>query len=113
MHPMDEQTAKAVVDGMQAFERFIRRERPDLPAGYFAVVRAGWLRIGVGSAALRKILVRVQGPTTAAADDSALVNPDPDYHDSSNQPRSWWRIQPASPLPQIAKDSVWLRRIDI
>jgi hypothetical protein len=69
MRPMDAATSKSVVEGIEAFEHFIRKERPQLATGYFAIVRAGWLRIGVGSAAARKILVRVQGPTTASEDD--------------------------------------------
>jgi hypothetical protein len=69
MQPMDTDTAKTVVTGMAAFERLIGPERPDLPPGFFAVVRSGWLRIGVGSAVLRKILVRVQGLTPAPGDD--------------------------------------------
>jgi hypothetical protein len=69
MQPMDTDTSNTVAAAMAAFERFIGPERPDLPPGFFAVVRSGWLRIGVGSAALRKILVRVQGLTPAPGDD--------------------------------------------
>jgi uncharacterized protein (DUF2252 family) len=69
MQPMDDADYQSVVQGMEAFERFMRPERPDLAPGYFAVIRAGWLRIGVGSAAAKKVLVRVQGPTTAREDD--------------------------------------------
>jgi hypothetical protein len=69
MQPMAEATSKSVVQGMEAFERFVRGERSDLAPGYFAVVRAGWLRIGVGSAAARKVLIRVQGPTPGPEDD--------------------------------------------
>ena len=69
MQPMDEATSKSVADSMATFERFIQRERPDLVPGYFAVSRAGWLRLGVGSAVLRKVLIRVHGPTAAPEDD--------------------------------------------
>jgi hypothetical protein len=69
MQPMAERTWETVVQGMEAFDRFLRRERPDLAPGYFTVIRAGWLRIGVGSASARKILIRVQGPTTDPYDD--------------------------------------------
>lgn len=69
MQPMDTDTSRTVAAGMEAFERLIGPERPDLPPGFFAVVRSGWLRIGVGSAAVRKILVRVQGLTPAPGDD--------------------------------------------
>ena len=72
MQPMEDAASKSVVAGMEAFERVMRRERPDLASGYFAVTRAGWLRIGVGSAAIGKILLRVQGPTTASEDDVIL-----------------------------------------
>jgi hypothetical protein len=69
MQPMDEAMSRSVAQGMEDFERFVRPERPELAPGYFAVVRTGWLRTGVGSAATRKALVRVQGATTARADD--------------------------------------------
>jgi hypothetical protein len=69
MQPTLEVTLKSVSDSMDAFDRFLRPQRPDLAQGYFAVVRAGWLRIGVGSSAVRKVLVRVQGPTADPEDD--------------------------------------------
>ncbi|HMF95522.1 MAG TPA: DUF2252 family protein, partial [Vicinamibacterales bacterium] len=72
MRPMDRATSMSVVAGMEAFERFVRRERTDLAPGYFAVVRAGWLNIGIGSAATRKVLIRVQGPTADPEDDEVL-----------------------------------------
>jgi uncharacterized protein DUF2252 len=72
MLPMDEARLKSVAEGMGGLDRLVRRERSDLAPGFFAVVRAGWLRIGVGSAAVRKVLVRVQGPTTDPADDVLL-----------------------------------------
>lgn len=72
MQPMDETIRKSVIAGMAAFDRFMRRERPDLPPGYFTVTSAGWLRIGVGSAGVSKILVRVQGLTSDPGDDVLL-----------------------------------------
>jgi uncharacterized protein (DUF2252 family) len=72
MQPMAEPSFKAVVQGMATLERLFRHERPDLAPGYFGVVRAGWLRIGVGSAAARKVLVRVQGPTADPEDDALI-----------------------------------------
>ena len=72
MQSMDEAISKSVVEGMGDFERFVRRDRPDLAPGYFAVVRAGWLRIGVGSASANKVLIRVSGPTTAPEDDVVI-----------------------------------------
>ncbi len=72
MQPMEPATLKSVVVGMAAVDGLVRRERSDLPPGYFDVIRAGWLRIGVGSATARKVLVRVQGPTTDPEDDELL-----------------------------------------
>jgi Uncharacterized protein conserved in bacteria (DUF2252) len=72
MQPMDEARLKSVVAGMEDLDRLVRRERPNLASGYFAVTRAGWLRMGVGSAATRKVLIRAQGPTTDPDDDVLL-----------------------------------------
>lgn len=72
IEPMDEARTKAIVAGMEGFERLIRAERPDLAPGYFAVKRAGWLRLGVGSSSITKVLIRVQGPTTDPDDDVLL-----------------------------------------
>ena len=69
MQPMVGATLKSVTESMDAFDRFIRPQRPDLAARYFTVVRAGWLRTGVGSAAIRKVLIRVQGPSEDPEDD--------------------------------------------
>ena len=72
MQPMDEARSKAVVAGMESLERLVRAEGLNLAPGYFTVQRAGWLRIGVGSAAILKVLIRVQGPTTNPDDDMLL-----------------------------------------
>ena len=72
MVPMSDAALKAVVMSAQAFAAFLHLERPDLSPGYFDVVRAGWLRIGVGSAVNPKILIRVQGPTSGPGDDELL-----------------------------------------
>jgi len=72
MQPMEPARLKSVVEGMIAFESFIRHDRPELVPGYFAVVRAGWLRIGVGSAGTRKVLIRVQGPSADPEDDQLI-----------------------------------------
>jgi hypothetical protein len=72
MQPMEEARLKSVTDAMATFERFVRDQRPDIAPGYFAVVRAGWLRIGIGSAGTRKVLIRVQGATADPADDQLI-----------------------------------------
>jgi len=72
MRPLDEVRSKAVVAAMEDFEQLMRRQRPEFAPGYFAVIRAGWLNLGVGSSGLRKILIRVQGPTSDPHDDVLL-----------------------------------------
>jgi hypothetical protein len=72
MQPIDHARSEAIVTGLEAFERLVRGERPDLAPGYFAIKRAGWLRMGVGSATSMKVLIRVQGPTTDPDDDVLL-----------------------------------------
>ena len=72
MQPMDETRLKSVFTGMEVLERLVRSQRPELPKGYFAVKRAGWLRMGVGSAVTRKVLIRVEGPTADPNDDQLL-----------------------------------------
>ena len=72
MEPMVGGSMKAVLAGMAAFAKVIAQSRPELPADYFRVIRAGWLRIGVGSVVVPKILARVQGLTSQPDDDELL-----------------------------------------
>jgi hypothetical protein len=72
MTPMADGPMKAVLSGMDAIARVVYAERPDIPPGYFAVVAAGWLRMGVGSATAPKILIRIQGASTAPDDDELV-----------------------------------------
>jgi hypothetical protein len=72
MRPMSEASLNAIVTGMEAFAQFMSREHPDLSPAYFQVTRAGWLRIGVGSAATPKVLLRVRGPSSDPDDDELL-----------------------------------------
>ena len=72
MQPLPDPAMKAVVAAIEAFARVVLRERPDLAPDYFRVVRAGWVKTGVGSAVSPKIMVRVQGPSHDPADDEIL-----------------------------------------
>jgi len=67
-----DETMPAVIAGIGEFANIVRRERPEFPADYFEVVRAGWLRLGVGSASSRKVLIRVRGASSDPADDVVL-----------------------------------------
>jgi hypothetical protein len=72
MQPMDKTRLKSVSTAMEVLERLVRGQRPELPNGYLAVKRAGWLHMGVGSALARKVLIRVEGPTANPHDDQLL-----------------------------------------
>jgi uncharacterized protein DUF2252 len=72
MAPLAETTMNGVIEAMEVFARLVQLERSDLPDGYFNLVRAGWLHIGVGSAASKKILIRVSGPSSDPEDDVVL-----------------------------------------
>jgi hypothetical protein len=72
MAPMPEVTMKGLLASMTVFSRLVRHERPELSDGYFQVIHAGWLQMGIGSAVLRKILMRVRGPSDDPSDDELL-----------------------------------------
>lgn len=72
MSPMPEAAAKVVVAAMAMFGRIVQEERPELPDEYFRVSRAGWLEVGIGSALLKKVLIRVEGPSDKPDDDVVL-----------------------------------------
>jgi Uncharacterized protein conserved in bacteria (DUF2252) len=67
--PVDEARAR------KAWSKFTDLQtsvRPDRPAAFFEIVRAGELRMGFGSALERKILLRVRGPSADPNDDVVL-----------------------------------------
>ena len=114
MQPMEDVISKTVVEGMKVFESFIRRDRPELAPGYFTVARAGWVRIGVGSAATRKVLMRVQGPTSDPEDDDLLeakeiANLDGiDCLESPANPRALRVIDGTRQLGRLKKNILWV-----
>ncbi|MGD8858490.1 MAG: DUF2252 family protein [Myxococcales bacterium] len=72
MQPM---AADARAEFLRGYERYVtmmRAEHPDLPAGYFQLVKVGRIKLGIGSALRNKLLLRIQGPTAAPGDDVVL-----------------------------------------
>lgn len=69
MAPMAPETLKVVRAAMAAIARFVHAERPDLPPEYLTVIRAGWLHMGIGSAVVPKVLIRIQGASSSPDDD--------------------------------------------
>ena len=72
MQPIADAAMKGVIAGMENFARFMHAQRPELAPGYFRISRAGALRIGIGSAVAKKVLMRIQGPTPDPDDDELL-----------------------------------------
>ena len=72
MEPMSETVTKGVTTAMTAFAHLVQQERPELPDAYFRITRAGWLRMGIGSATAKKVLIRVDGPSPDPGDDVLL-----------------------------------------
>ena len=70
MKPMSDIRLKATIASVDVFSRLL--DRPDLPDGFFRVVRAGSLEAGIGSAAATKVLIRLEGPSDDPADDAVL-----------------------------------------
>jgi hypothetical protein len=69
---LDDASMPGVIVAMKEFAKIVQRERPDVAEDFFDVIRAGWLRLGVGSALSRKVLIRVRGPSGDSADDVVL-----------------------------------------
>jgi hypothetical protein len=72
MEPLSARIMNGVTNAMVVFTHAVQQQRPDLPDAYFRIARAGWLRIGIGSATAKKILIRVDGPSTSPDDDVLL-----------------------------------------
>jgi Uncharacterized protein conserved in bacteria (DUF2252) len=72
MEPLSEPVTKGVTTAMSLFAGIVQQQRPDLPDAYFRITRAGWLRMGIGSATARKVLIRVDGPSLDPEDDVLL-----------------------------------------
>lgn len=72
MRPLSADESRLMLDGVGTLDRWIRGEGRSFAPGYFTVVRAGRIRLGVGSSAARKVLIRVRGPTADPDDDVLL-----------------------------------------
>lgn len=72
MEPLSARVLKGVTAAMVIFAEAVQQQRPDLPDAYFRIARAGWLRIGIGSATAKKVLIRVDGPSIGPEDDVLL-----------------------------------------
>jgi hypothetical protein len=72
MQPIDAADEGGIEEGRRRLAELIAELRPDLPTFYLELKRAGWLRMGVGSALTPKLLLRTEGTSRAPEDDVLL-----------------------------------------
>jgi hypothetical protein len=62
-------TMRMLESAVKTFQRFALEQVPTLTEPEIAVKKYGVLQMGIGSALARKVLMRVEGPTSAPGDD--------------------------------------------
>jgi hypothetical protein len=72
MRPLPEADERALRQGWPRFVALMRETRPDRPAAFYTIERAGAIAIGVGSALEAKTLIRIAGASGRPADDRIL-----------------------------------------
>lgn len=77
MQPVPPNVEEATRKGLALLAARAATGESRMPPGYFLVKRIGALHMGVGSRRLPKLLVRVEGPTAATADDVILEEKEP------------------------------------
>ena len=70
--PVPEAEQTALLEAMRHYFDNLRVEYPSLDAGFFAVERVGYLKLGIGSALDTKYLVQIRGESDALSDDMVL-----------------------------------------
>jgi len=77
MAPVPADVERATRKGLELLAARAATGESRMPPGYFAVKRIGALQMGVGSRRMPKLLVRVEGPSTASTDDVILEEKEP------------------------------------
>ena len=72
MRPLPAAQEASLRDGWGRFIDLMLETRPERPQGFYRLVRAGRLEMGIGSALEPKTLARIAGPTEAPNDDLIL-----------------------------------------
>lgn len=70
--PMPQEEQDELSEALQPYIGTMIAEKPDLTPDFFAVVKMGYLRLGIGSALDLKYLVRLRGETDDPEDDLVL-----------------------------------------
>ena len=72
MEPVSEEEQRSLMESMTMYFEVMRRNYPELGAGYFDVLDVGYLKMGIGSALDIKYLVRISGSSDDPGDDIIL-----------------------------------------
>jgi hypothetical protein len=71
MSPM-ERSVGSIAAAMQVYVDQMREQYPEFPPSFFAIKKAGRLRLGIGSALDQKYLLRIEGSSAVPEDDLIL-----------------------------------------
>ncbi|MEM9489193.1 MAG: DUF2252 family protein, partial [Myxococcota bacterium] len=69
MQPIPDDRLAAFEDGYRRYVDYLRKQRSDFSRAFFARKAFGRHGLGLGSALTRKVLIRIEGPSPAPADD--------------------------------------------
>jgi hypothetical protein len=72
MEPVPREVEGELKEALASFAEVMSEEHPDVDRSYFSLVRAGYLKLGVGSALDTKFIVRVQGLSSDPMDDDVI-----------------------------------------
>jgi Uncharacterized protein conserved in bacteria (DUF2252) len=72
MEPVGEQAVREMQDSLALLAALVDSARPGLERGYFTLKKVGQLRLGIGSVLTPKLLIRVEGASSAEEDDVVL-----------------------------------------
>ena len=72
MEPVNEEAVRGTQESLALLAALVDSVPPGLQRGYFTLKQIGQLRLGIGSVLTPKLLMRVEGPTTAVEDDVVL-----------------------------------------
>jgi len=89
LQPLSIEEQRLLATGWARFLALMEATAPERPESFYRIVRAGIVRIGIGSGLEPKTLIRIAGPTDAPDDDLILegrITTPPDPRDCISRP---------------------------
>jgi hypothetical protein len=96
MQPLSADEEQLLKAGWARFVALMKATSPERPEAFYRIVRAGAVRIGIGSGLEPKTLIRIAGPTDASDDDLILegrLTEPPDPRDCISRPVNGGSLQ--------------------